>query len=224
MAGALGLASGAALLLAPADSAETRAAQAVRPPGAREAKYTRDGVEGCMECHGAKSMALVAETAHGDRDNPDTPYAQKGCESCHGPGSVHSSRAGGGRGFPPLITFLSEEEQEALELEEGEEPFHESHAVQVQACMECHGKDMGDLPAMAWKGSVHDVEETGCIDCHDSHSLENPLGERQSQTEICASCHEEVIETHPRFESKGILYDELSCYTCHDVHQLLASP
>jgi DmsE family decaheme c-type cytochrome len=187
------------LLAAPADAQN-------RMPGAREAQYTADGAENCIRCHGAKNMTIMASTPHGNADNPHTPWAQHGCESCHGPGSVHASRAGGGRGFPPLITFSADEDVER----------------QVNACQSCHANDMGEMAGMHWEGSLHSEAGMGCMDCHQGHSVENPLAQRESQAESCAMCHGKQIKSHPRFENKGIVFDELSCYTCHDVHQLTA--
>ena len=79
-------------------------AQSSRSRLEAEGQFTEGGTELCLSCHGGESMTIMADTAHGNVDNPHTPYAQKGCESCHGPGSVHVSRAGGGIGFPLLLS------------------------------------------------------------------------------------------------------------------------
>ncbi len=88
---------GLALVQASEDK-ETRS----NPP---QAQFTAAGVEGCLRCHVGDRLTAMAKTAHGNKDNPHTPYATQGCESCHGPGSFHSSRARGGVGFPALISF-----------------------------------------------------------------------------------------------------------------------
>jgi DmsE family decaheme c-type cytochrome len=176
--------------------------------GQPEAQYTAEGVERCERCHAGERMILMAETAHGNPENPDTPYAQHGCESCHGPGSLHVSRARGGRGFPALITFAGDD----------------SVKRQTEACIGCHARTMGALPGMEWTGSAHDTGAMTCTDCHEAHVVGNPLKEQQQQREACSTCHSKQVASHPRFEDKGIVFDKLSCYDCHDVHQLTHEP
>ena len=174
---------------------------------ADDAQYT-DGPERCLGCHAAESMHVIAETAHGNANNPYTPYAQNGCESCHGPGSLHASRARGGPGLPQLIQFGP------------------SHPVEPQtaACMACHAAELGDAPAMTWSGSQHDTDGISCSTCHDSHVPGNPMAERDTQIAKCNECHEHQIANHRRFESQGIVFDRLICYDCHAVHDLIVEP
>ena len=175
---------------------------------AQDAKYTEEGTERCLFCHGGETMTMMAETVHGDAANPDSPFAQKGCESCHGPGSLHVSRARGGRGFPAMLRFKPEE------------PV----ARQTEACINCHAKDMGELEGMEWAGSAHDTDDMTCISCHQTHIIGNPLEDQERQREACADCHDEEIANHRRFESAGIVFDKLTCYDCHDIHQLIREP
>ena len=204
---AAGVAGVLALLLT-AQLGQDAAAQSTRDRLAADAQFTDRGTEECMRCHAGESMTVVAETAHGNVDNPHTPYAKQGCESCHGPGSLHVSRAAGGAGFPALLKF-------GKDADDAEIPR------QTEACQTCHADDMGELEGLAWSGSLHDTGEVTCVSCHQMHSLENPLAEIASQTASCATCHEEQIDVHPRFEGKGIVFDQLACYDCHDVHQLI---
>ena len=181
-------------------------AQTSRARTEADAQFTDGGTQQCLNCHGGESMEVMAETPHGTLDNPHTPFAKQGCESCHGPGSLHVSRAAGGAGFPALLRFNDEG----------------IVAEQTAACVGCHAEEMGELEGIAWTGSVHDTDEMTCVDCHQSHSVNNPLAEPGPQREACAGCHEEQIATHSTFENKGILFDNLSCYACHDVHQLMS--
>jgi DmsE family decaheme c-type cytochrome len=183
-------------------------AQDSRTNGLPEAQYTAEGMERCMHCHGGERMTLMAETAHGNLDNPHTPWAKEGCESCHGPGSLHASRARGGRGFPSLVTFARDESAE----------------TKTQACIGCHAKVMGDQPGMEWTGSAHDTHDITCTTCHTAHAVDMPLKEQQKQTDSCTKCHKKQIAAHSRFEDKGIVFDKLTCYDCHDVHQLSHEP
>ncbi len=172
------------------------------------AQFTAAGEKRCLRCHAAERMTVMAKTVHGNPKNPHTPYAKHGCESCHGPGSLHVSRARGGRGFPALIRF-------------GEEG---SAKRQTEACISCHAKDMGKLEGMQWIGSVHAAENMTCVNCHQSHIVGNPLRQQKKELEVCTRCHKKQIINHNRFEKAGIVFDNLACFDCHDVHQLIGKP
>ena len=183
---------------APADAQVTRSAKIA-------AQFTIGGTEGCLRCHGAEHMTLIASTPHGNTENPDTPAALQGCESCHGPGSLHVSRARGGTGFPALLRFGD----------------RDTRPQQTKACLDCHANDMGETEGMRWAGSLHDTPRITCVTCHVVHTTDNPMRDPDQQSAKCARCHSKDISKHPRFEEQGIMFDELICYDCHDVHQLL---
>ena len=170
-----------------------------------QAQYTAEGVERCVHCHSGERITDMANTVHGNLDNPHTPYSKQGCESCHGPGSLHVSRARGGRGFPLLIGFRKEE------------PI----GPQTEACFTCHGKQDDHPDGIDWHGSMHATDEITCVTCHELHIEGNPLRDQAHQQSVCANCHEEQITNHRRFENVGIVFDNLTCYECHDVHQLI---
>jgi DmsE family decaheme c-type cytochrome len=173
-------------------------------PERAEAQYTQDGSEGCLSCHGADRMTLIAATPHGDTNNPDAPFALQGCESCHGPGSLHVSRARGGTGLPALLRFGD----------------RTTRTQQTAACLECHAQDMGGTKGMKWAGSLHDTPRITCVTCHVVHAEENSLADQSKQTAKCARCHKEKITNHKGFGQAGSRFEKLSCYDCHDVHQL----
>jgi DmsE family decaheme c-type cytochrome len=188
----------AAFSMLPASDSAAQARQGTQP------QYTADGTKRCMQCHGAPRIRVVAATPHGNTSNPFTPYSKQGCEACHGPGSLHVSRTRGGIGFPQMLSFTDEPSSRKNE-----------------ACLDCHAHDMGDLEGFAWAGSVHDAGGISCVDCHQLHAIGNPLAERDEQVAVCGGCHAEQIANHRRFEDKGIVFDELNCYNCHDVHQMV---
>ena len=179
-------------------------AQTLRERSAGADHYTEGGTERCVSCHGGEAMTIVGETAHGNLENPHSPYSQQGCESCHGPGALHSSRAGGGAGRPLLMAF------------EGTDDIAEQNA----ACMSCHAETLGDLEGFAWDGSLHANADMTCQDCHQSHTTENLMDDPAEQRDNCSGCHRRQIDGHPRFEGRGILFDELTCNACHAVHEL----
>jgi len=170
-----------------------------------KAQYTAEGAKRCLYCHAGERMTLMSKTAHGNQENPNAPYAKHGCESCHGPGSLHVSRARGGRGFPALASFSQ----------------GNSVKQEAEICVSCHNKDMGKLKGMQWTGSVHATMGMSCVGCHKVHVLENPLQEHKNELEICKQCHGKQITNHRRFEKMSIDFNKLSCHDCHDVHQLI---
>jgi predicted CXXCH cytochrome family protein len=89
---------------------------------------------------------------------------------------------------------------------------------------------MGKLKAMEWVDSVHarswlddegKEKEMSCVNCHKLHEKDVRVKDRTQQAQICYKCHEKTEQEHPRFEDKGIVYDRLTCWDCHDVHQLI---
>lgn len=206
LGGATAVALLAGALLVAGIVPESSQAQSQRNRAVAEPQFTDGGSEGCLSCHGGERMSAIAETVHGKTDNPHSPFAKQGCESCHGPGSLHVSRAAGGAGFPVLTKFDD----------------YGDVAEQTAACTICHEEDMGDLEGMAWQGSLHDTDDMTCINCHIVHTADNPLDEQDEQLASCSGCHEEQMAVHSKFEDKGIVFDRLLCYDCHDVHQLIS--
>ena len=93
---------------------------------------------------------------------------------------------------------------------------------QNAACMNCHAETLGELDGFPWEGSLHDGAGLSCQDCHQSHSTARPMEDQTLQQKSCAGCHRRQLERHARFENKGIVFDDLSCSTCHAVHELKA--
>lgn len=175
------------------------------PRQKRTAVFTELGTQDCLRCHSGEKMHAVQAGAHGNTENSRTPAAQQGCESCHGPGSIHISRAHGGRGFPPLITF-------------GRGANVSSRDEQIHVCMACHAQQGTATEVISFVGSPHDQRTINCSTCHKVHVASDPMRDHEKQMTNCRRCHRRQIEEHPRFESKSIDFDKLSCGTCHDVH------
>jgi DmsE family decaheme c-type cytochrome len=174
-------------------------------PTHRTPSFTTEGSAGCLRCHSGESMRVISQSPHGDTQNPQTPAALRGCESCHGAGSIHVSRAHGGRGFPPLTAFGRGADASARE-------------EQLQACLGCHAQSASGRAPIAFFGSPHDRRTINCSTCHTVHAEVDPVSDRGHQAATCYRCHRRQRDEHPRFEDKGIEFDTLSCRTCHDVH------
>ena len=172
----------------------------------RNPSFTEEGSGSCYVCHAGENMRAMNESVHGNPDNPLSPAALHECESCHGPGSIHISRAHGGRGFPPLIVFGY-----------GDEAAPRS--TQISACLYCHDGDDGTKP-VTWEGTVHDrmiVKGTGC---HRAHVRQDPVMERASQAEVCLHCHKTTRDGHPQVGKRVPDFSRMGCAGCHRVHRL----
>lgn len=171
----------------------------------RTASLTKDGTESCLRCHSGEKMRAIAASPHGDVDEEGSPAADHGCESCHGPGSIHISRAHGGRGFPPLTQF-------------GRGQGASDRQEQLHACLGCHAMESMGERRITFIGSAHDRRTINCSTCHTAHAESDPISDQETQTATCSRCHRRHLAEHPRFEDKSIDFDSLSCATCHDVH------
>jgi hypothetical protein len=122
----------------------------------RTPSFTSEGTVACLRCHSGEKMRAIALNSHGNVENLYSPAALNGCESCHGPGSIHVSRAHGGRGFPPLTTF-------------GRGSKVSPREEQLQACLSCHADETTGTQRITFIGSVHDKRTINCSSCHTLH-------------------------------------------------------
>ena len=183
----------------------------------KTAEFSAKKSQACLFCHNLERMRAILDTPHGDRNNPDSPYVQHECESCHGPGSLH-------------VTRLRRNKTRVLMIDYGAET-KTPLAKQSETCLDnCHEKDMGKRKGMEWRGSVHgriwvdadgQEKEMSCANCHKLHEEHDNLKDRAQQAAVCYKCHEKSEHEHPRFRDKGIVFDKLTCWDCHDVHQLI---
>ena len=175
------------------------------PAARRTPSFAEGGTEACLHCHSGEKMRAIVSSPHGDSETPGSPFAEHGCESCHGPGSIHVSRAHGGRGFPPLTTFGRGKEVSPRE-------------EQIHACLACHAGENTSTKRIGFIDSVHDKRRINCSTCHELHAETDPITDKDQQTATCSRCHRKKVREHSRFEGKSIDFDALSCSTCHDVH------
>jgi DnaJ-class molecular chaperone len=82
-------------------------------------------------------------------------------------------------------------------------------------------------------GATSEAAATGTESCSTCHSIGSSTGvdkvhvnvasdrkkDQQPQMEQCSNCHSRTIETHDDFSNSGIVFERLSCSTCHDEHQ-----
>jgi len=170
--------------------------------------YSEEGAAACLRCHSGPAMRAVQSGPHFNLRNPGAPAAHHYCESCHGPGSIHISRAHGGRGFPPLTEF-------------GRGDDKASREEQLAACMQCHGMAGEVRKTIGFYGSPHDRSNINCSTCHTVHVENDPVTARGQQAAICYRCHGRMKSQHPQFEAESMNVGALPCSACHDVHRPL---
>jgi len=176
-----------------------------QPRPAYTPRYTGEGAAACLLCHSRERMHAIAEGVHGNEQNPSSPLAQQSCEACHGPGSIHVSRAHGGKGFPPLIEF-------------GRGPAFSPRDVQVDACLACHEDQTGHATLIGFRGSQHDRKNINCSTCHEIHSAQDPSRITDIQAATCFRCHRKQKTDHPLIGKKKLNFERVKCARCHDVH------
>jgi DmsE family decaheme c-type cytochrome len=181
---------------------------------ATAAEFAGVGAKGCLTCHGENSanpaheilmtsMALTADVR--------TPFGAGNhqCETCHGPSRSHLFP--GPDGTRPAPGFLFNNET----------PTAEKNAV----CLGCHAAGQ----RTHWRGSTHDTaEDVGCVDCHSSHKLKDPVLATETQPEVCFSCHKDKRASflrqsrHP-VQASTAAASNTGLMTCTDCHNPMGS-
>lgn len=153
---------------------------------------TYAGDQTCFGCHYELEESF-GETTHGCIADFEVVDGGMGCESCHGPGSLHAETGGDpGR----IISFCNISKGQASAV-----------------CLQCHkaGKHID------WQGSGHEINEVGCIDCHQVMCPEKELLVKK-QPDLCYDCHKGIRARtfypshHPIQEGK------MGCSDCHRPH------
>jgi len=165
--------------------------------------YTRKGADTCLKCHDEYYKYPVIEifyTKHGDRKNPRSPMAQLQCESCHGPGRAHATEPKVGQQRAPIIAFGHKSKI----------PLGE----QNERCLQCHNSGN----RTTWRGSAHESQNMGCVDCHTIHTKNDPVLTPVKQVQKCFICHKKQSAEFARSSVHPVRYGQMSCAQCHNPH------
>jgi predicted CXXCH cytochrome family protein len=175
------------------------------PRQKRTPVLTEQGTVTCLRCHSGELMRAVQAGAHFTHSYASEVVATHLCESCHGPGSIHVSRAHGGKGFPPLIRF-------------GRGADSDPRERQLAACLACHGSGQSGAVVVNFIGSSHDRSAINCSTCHAAHTESDPMRQREQQASTCIRCHRSKMAKHPLIDGNAVEFDPAPCSACHDVH------
>ena len=156
----------------------------------------------CTRCHDGSdepNLLSIGQTRHGVRGDSRTPT----CTSCHGASEPHMKGAVSGKGRPaPDIVF-----------KKGAYTASEGHARSGQ-CLSCHKGEQRNN----WHGSQHDSNGVGCNDCHKAHQPVDKVRNKQTQTEVCYTCHKEQRADAHKISAHPITQGKVVCSNCHNPH------
>ncbi|GLS84243.1 cystathionine beta-synthase [Paraferrimonas haliotis] len=165
-----------------------------------EGKYSPKGADSCMMCHRrSDKVKAIFDNVHGNPDNPKGPMAGLQCEACHGPQGSHNR---GGR--EPMIAFG---DNSSLSAE-----------LQNSVCMSCHKDDK----RMAWNGGHHDNADVACASCHQIHTASDPVLSKQTEMEVCTSCHTQQKTDALKPSAHPLKWAQMVCSDCHNPHGTLS--
>ncbi|NOT12309.1 MAG: DmsE family decaheme c-type cytochrome [Methylococcaceae bacterium] len=173
---------------------EAKATATVKPSDALD----RDSA--CTRCHDEtenKPILSIYQTAHGNKADSRTPS----CQSCHGESEKHLSS----KSVSPDIIFGSKKGV-----------FAPSDVKdQNTACLTCHDKDQ---KRTNWQGGAHQVADVACTSCHVSHTAHDKVRDKQTQPEVCFTCHKDQRAQVRKFSHHPIAEGKVACADCHNPH------
>ena len=154
----------------------------------------------CTTCHDeadAPQLLAIGKTRHGTNADKGTPE----CTSCHGDSEKHLQHKGSDKPPKPDRTFGKNTMTPASE--------------RSGTCLTCHKKD----PTRShWAGSAHETKDVACSSCHQVHVAKDKTRDKQTQTEVCFSCHKEQRAMFNRPSRHPIQEGKVSCSDCHNPH------
>lgn len=173
--------------------------------------WSDEGADSCLSCHGPADEYPandILATPHAVVGDPSSPFGEgmHACETCHGPSKAHLTRLEDGSRPPVDFEF------------ESETAVEDKNAV----CLGCHQ----DGERFHWPGSAHDVEAVACNDCHQVHTVSDPVLALETQPNVCFDCHQEQRaqllrqSRHPVQATTAAMSHEglMSCSDCHKPH------
>ncbi|QQX78872.1 DmsE family decaheme c-type cytochrome [Shewanella sp. KX20019] len=161
-----------------------------------EGKYSPKGADSCLMCHRKSEKVMdIFNGVHGSVDSSKSPMAGLQCEACHGPMGKHNR--GGNEpmiAFGPDSTLIAEK--------------------QNSVCMSCHKDDK----RMDWNGGHHDNADIACASCHSIHAAKDPVLSKNTELEVCTSCHTKQKADMNKRSSHPMKWAQMVCSDCHNPH------
>ena len=173
---------------------------------------------GMSAAHAADAKALVLKddarctSCHDEADNPDLLQIGKRrhgalgdkrtptCVNCHGDSDKH-------------VDYKGKDKPPAVDRSFGKKTVT-SAEQRNQACLTCHKGGS----RMQWVGSQHEANDVVCSSCHSVHTKKDVARDKQTQSEVCFSCHKEQRSETLRTSTHPLHAGGVTCASCHNPH------
>ena len=156
----------------------------------------------CTKCHDESENAPILsiyQTKHGVKGDARTPS----CTTCHGQSDKHLAGDKDGKGRPaPDVVF-----KKGVYEKSGEDK-------RADQCLTCHKGTKRNN----WAGSAHPVNDVVCNDCHKVHKPADAVLSKQTQTQVCFTCHKEQLADSKKNSTHPIDVKKVVCSDCHNPH------
>lgn len=159
----------------------------------------------CTSCHDeseGKPILSIAQTKHGVKGDVRTPT----CQACHGESTPHvkGKSLDGSKGRPaPDVVYLKGSYKAS------------SAQVKNDSCQTCH---QHDDKRTHWGGSKHETADVACSSCHVTHAPKDRVMAKQTQAEVCYTCHKEQRAQGRHVSIHPVDAGKIACSDCHAPH------
>ncbi len=173
----------------------------------------------CTRCHDeneAYPVLSIGKTRHGTVADSRNPT----CTSCHGESDKHINKPSDSKERPKPDRLYGM--RPTIPAEQQVDRFFgffgkntaTPMAERNSACIGCHegGK------RMHWAGSAHDSRDVACTSCHQIHTSHDKVKDKQTQPEICYTCHKEQRAQMNRPSHHPVKEGKMTCTDCHNPH------
>jgi DmsE family decaheme c-type cytochrome len=159
------------------------------------------GSEVCKSCHPDVWLNFYKNAHYKSIASGKESREHTGCEGCHGPAADHIAAGGGKESIRAFSNFSPQQT--------------------LNACLECHSKDLSKANI---RRSVHTDADVVCTNCHSIHQPATPkfLLAKQ-QKDLCYGCHP---STRAQFEMPSkhrVNEGAVQCTDCHNPHGSFAA-
>jgi DmsE family decaheme c-type cytochrome len=195
---AIAMLQGLVVALSMAAVSQTALAQSSDKPARKDMVLREDAK--CTRCHDETEeypVLSIGKTKHGTRADQRTPT----CTSCHGESETHANKPEGVTERPAPERGFSKKSTTPAE-------------ARNQACLTCH---QGGT-RIHWQMSLHASRDTTCTSCHQVHTAHDKVRDKQTQTEVCFTCHKEQRAQINKPSRHPIKEGKVVCSDCHNPH------